>query len=441
MDSRAFALLSAIFRRLLRDVLSRTLVYFIALHFVSGCVYLQNDSQLKTATDASQKFAAFGSATPTPFQAMLKNQQTLEAAFQQDFLRQSDLHAQAVALSLPGKSWQNLRTDLHSYAAMHDALKADLEGRLNAALGAASVTSSDILAAGSQQKAIDNSIQDTVTTQNQLEANRVFFLQSIKVISSASTSKDATSSLKTQLTSLLSAPVTTVTYANGQFGQKSSTVQAQLPTLQSQLQKGDFSFISSATVGQFDPNQQPGLSLVILSVAADAAQSETQRLNTRLEYLKTMQNIISAGLQDDSIAQSTTNTLLQLQQVLSIASANDSVLDTINVLAPRAGQNTPDGRKAKNTLYNALHVTSDYVLDQTIVLDRLELLEEQVASLQHSYSIQVSAVNAQERQHLISLGIQGLVTYEQNGITSDEIANLIRAAQTVALSFIAAGVF
>ncbi|MGO9605080.1 MAG: hypothetical protein ACLQAT_17120 [Candidatus Binataceae bacterium] len=423
------------------DALSRVALFLAVSGSVASCVYLQNDSQLKTATDASQKFSAFEKSTPTPFQAMLDNQQKLESVLQEDFERQSDLHAQAVVLSLPDKTWQQLRTELLSNDAERKTLTSDLQSRLNLALEAASITPEEITTAGDQQKAIDNSISTTVAKQNELEANRVLFQESIKTIANASSSKDPTTSLKQNAPDILNAPVTTITYANGQFGQKSSTVEAELPAIKGQLQNGDLSYVRDVTVGQFDPKSQPGLSLVILSVAADATRSESQRLNVRLQYLRALQNVISAGLADAAICQTTTNTLVQLQQVLKVAPQRDTVLDTLNALSPQASQNTPKGKVASEGIYNASHVVSDYALDETIVLDRLELLEENVVSLQHSYSIQVSAANAQERQQLIELGIQGLVTYQQNGITSDEIANLIRAAQTVALSFVAAGVF
>ena len=90
---------------------------------------------------------------------------------------------------------------------------------------------------------------------------------------------------------------------------------------------------------------------------------------------------------------------------------------------------------------DALQVVAVYVIDYTVVLDRLQLTEERLARRAHSYSIQVSSINAKERETLIGLGIQSLGTYQQNGVTPDEIANLIRAAQTAALSFVAAGVF
>jgi hypothetical protein len=423
---------------------ARFAMIVIVSTFGASCVYMQNDSQLKTATDASQKLTAFAKNTPTPFQVMLDNQQKLAGAFQADVQRQNDLHAQAVALSLPGKTWMDLQSQLQKDFPFdpetkceekykYCKLKNDLDDRIEAALKATSVIHKQLKTANDQKQAIDATITATVGKQNELEANRVLFLESIKAIANATASKDPVASLKQNAPEILKSPVTTISYSNGTFSQQSSTVGDQLgETFKTDLQNGDLSFIRNATIDQFDPQRQPGLSLIILSVAADAAQSESQRLNIRLQSLQALQNAITAGLADIQVVENPYNTYMQLNRVLNVSSRNETVLDTLNALSKRAN---------RTDISNALRVASDYILDETIVLDRLELLEYEVASLQHTYSIQVSEANAQERQELIGLGINGLVTYQQNGITSDEIANLIRAAQTIALAFIADGVF
>src|SRR5712692_11600498 len=81
----------------------------------SGCVYLQNGAKLKTATDAADKFATFQKSSADTYQTMLANQQKLEDAFEQDFERQSSLHAQALAIAVPDYTWPDICHQLESF--------------------------------------------------------------------------------------------------------------------------------------------------------------------------------------------------------------------------------------------------------------------------------------------------------------------------------------
>jgi hypothetical protein len=83
----------------------------------------------------------------------------------------------------------------------------------------------------------------------------------------------------------------------------------------------------------------------------------------------------------------------------------------------------------------------EYVLDRTVRREHLMATSQQLAVIEHQYSIQESAENAKRHEALIARGLEGVQSYEQAGITPDQIANLIRAAQAAELSFIAAGSF
>ena len=52
-------------------------------------------------------------------------------------------------------------------------------------------------------------------------------------------------------------------------------------------------------------------------------------------------------------------------------------------------------------------------------------------------AVRMSAVNADSRAQLISHGLEGIATYEAGGITPDDLANVFRAAQTIASAVIA----
>src|SRR5712691_3717239 len=85
----------------------------------SGCgislPYLQNAGQLKTANDASAKFTDFQKASPDAYQTMLANQKKLEDAFEQDFQRRSDLHAEALAIDVANSKWPCIKERLTAF--------------------------------------------------------------------------------------------------------------------------------------------------------------------------------------------------------------------------------------------------------------------------------------------------------------------------------------
>jgi hypothetical protein len=76
-------------------------------------------------------------------------------------------------------------------------------------------------------------------------------------------------------------------------------------------------------------------------------------------------------------------------------------------------------------------------LDEATILE----WETRPAILSSEYSIRLAAINAREREALIARGLQGLNTYFEGGLKPETIGNFLRAAQAVALAFVAAGVF
>ena len=398
----------------------------------SGCIYLQNGAQLKTTNDAADKFAAFQKSSADSYQTMLANQQKLEDAFEKDFERQSSLHAQALAVAVPDYNWPYIRGQLVSFTASDAAIRAEFQSGLNSILLEDQVIAAKQTDLNQAKKTVDDSIAAAVEAQNKLEVNRALFSEALKAATSASASKDVASSIKAQATNILNAPVTLNTYSGGTFGTTKSTVGEQLKRELSAIKNGDIvPILKEHTISQFDPASQPGLSIVILSVAKSMVQSESDRMQLRVQYLADVRGIISDALSLDS-EEPIQNTILTLDQVAESVSSQTTVTQTINRFSKTGNS---EGVK------DALQVVAVYVIDYTVVLDRLQLTEERLARRAHSYSIQVSSINATERETLIGLGIQSLGTYQQNGVTPDEIANLIRAAQTAALSFVAAGVF
>jgi hypothetical protein len=93
-----------------------------------------------------------------------------------------------------------------------------------------------------------------------------------------------------------------------------------------------------------------------------------------------------------------------------------------------------------NRIHSGLTALRRIVLAEFLARRSQELIKLDAARVAHLESIQRSAINDAERVAVIQAGVQGLVAYHEGGIKAEDIANIIRSAQTIALAIIAADV-
>ncbi|MCP5005890.1 MAG: hypothetical protein GY941_18425 [Planctomycetes bacterium] len=79
-----------------------------------------------------------------------------------------------------------------------------------------------------------------------------------------------------------------------------------------------------------------------------------------------------------------------------------------------------------------LEVIGNMAIVDNIYIPELEELEQELASLEHSRSIQLSKTNARVREAIISRGLESLAIYHAGGIKPEEIARFVYAASLVA---------
>jgi hypothetical protein len=138
-----------------------------------------------------------------------------------------------------------------------------------------------------------------------------------------------------------------------------------------------------------------------------------------------------------------------------VSDPDEQVLMTIATLAVRANKEvgsppheaTPTERTNKKVQLPpfeatlALRELMDIIARYSSLIgyQRFLLLEDGIdeATDEQLLAIRVSAVNADSRATLIRHGLEGIATYEAGGITPDDVANVFRAAQTIASAVIA----
>lgn len=120
-----------------------------------------------------------------------------------------------------------------------------------------------------------------------------------------------------------------------------------------------------------------------------------------------------------------------------VGNSDEQVLTTIGILSQRANEEVGAKFEATLALQNLMDVIARY--SSLVGYQRFLLLKDGIDEVTHEqlFAIRTSAVNADSRAQLISHGLEGIATYEAGGITPDDLANVFRAAQTIASAVIA----
>ena len=184
------------------------------------------------------------------------------------------------------------------------------------------------------------------------------------------------------------------------------------------------------TVDSVDPKSAPGLTVVILSLGDDLARMQKQRGQLELNHLSTR----LALLQDAQGTDRSCEVAIQIiddRVVEGHFKHTAKPVDTINQLKNR----TDD-----QPLQDAFKVLAYYSIARVLNTARRDDLRVRLAVLEHEYEIRLAQVNAREREAVIGRGLEGLVAYHSGGLTAEDVANLLRAAQTAGLAAIGAGV-
>ncbi len=94
----------------------------------------------------------------------------------------------------------------------------------------------------------------------------------------------------------------------------------------------------------------------------------------------------------------------------------------------------------RTTMVSASGYLATYVNIKGFLGAADEDAKNDLIGLEHRRSIARSAVAARARERMIGKGLDGIVVFEQGGITPQQIANLLSALQVTGISLIAAGV-
>lgn len=194
-----------------------------------------------------------------------------------------------------------------------------------------------------------------------------------------------------------------------------------------------------ATQGlEWDPSKGPGFKIILISLALDLAEVERDRTSTEIAFL---QKVIKNGEKQKSIVSKATDNLTsaaddykEFPNRLKPFKEEQRISNTIvEVLERYHAAASVDDRLAQfSNIQAMLEVIGNIATVESIYIPELRELDQELASLEHSRSIQVSRINARAREEIISRGLESLAIYHAGGIRPEEIAHFIYAASLVA---------
>lgn len=434
--------------------LYRLLTVLFIICILPSCTHIHVPADATLANQLKEDFSKVTANDSNIYSAMLDNKEQMEAKEQ---LRLESLKKEkgaAFANQLYTNTWQAIQSEL---AQKRQALD-DQRNNINTNLIDINKRLSDI--AG---KKIDSEntleeakalLKKAAEAQNQWNARHELFRQSIKSIADIAVAEEtdadfnASKKLLEEKDTILKTEIavvdvddngkviTTFVDVDGKVKEKKETIQSILKIDKDKIDKDSIINLIKANSGDlFDADTAPGIKIIILGLAVDLADKELKRNKLDIAYLEKVVNLLETQKNGSLKINETIDLISEAEQSIEDRiiegsfKKTDTVLETINIL-----------RKSNTLKYGVSEAfKAAGIYSMTMIGVGLEL-ELQLAMLDHEYSIQLSSINAQEHEALISRGLQGLAAYHEGGITPETVANFLRAVQAVALGVIGAGV-
>jgi hypothetical protein len=365
---------------------------------------------------------------------MITNLGKVAAATRERQQASTESTIRAVAHELPTLTWARIEsqlTECKQYSATYNKeIVAALESENKELLDAEAVVKKLDASTKETRKALMAAMDDAAKWQ----ARQILFRESLVLVAeNARTNTSLTDEVLVNAAKDILNQEMTVTTLNtdGEIVPTQTTVGKQLKGSVSNLKALDLgTLLREYTIDIADPKSAPGLTVVILSLADDLARIEKQRAKLEVKHLSARLALLQAAPETDRSCQAAWQ-IVHDRTAEGDFKPNAKPVHTINVLK---------GREDERPLQDAFNVLAHYSIARVLNTARRDDLRARLAILEHEYAIREAQVNAEERAAVVSRGLEGLVAYHGGGLTAEDVANFLRAAQTAALGAVAIGV-
>lgn len=389
--------------------------------FISGCLYLHSDRNAKTAADTLALYRGFQTNSGNAFDVMLDNHAKVQQALAERQATAASQKFRSLAGGVAYASWAQLQEDLVAAATRNAKRVRTLDEDMARAIK----DQLDLKKRGSDaRKALDElkkRREEAEQQRLQWLARGEFFrgVLSFYTSSGAALSHPPQETLKQAQEEILKRAV-----------DGTHTVGEILKDELKALEHFQFGSVAGAyTIDLFNPDRAPGITVQILGLAEDVAKAQVDRVQVDLQWLGALQgNYLQRS---NAMAIQAAHIVQGSNTIASITAGINPGLNVVKTLDQFRSQ----GKAA--AIESCALAIQLYALAESYDESLIRELETAPASIGHEHSIRLSKISADEREAVILRALQSLKRYHEGGITAEEIANLIRAAEAAGIGVIA----
>lgn len=184
--------------------------------------------------------------------------------------------------------------------------------------------------------------------------------------------------------------------------------------------------------------EAPGIAVQILELGLELAKIEKKRAESILANVELKNEIYEEAFVYTRVAQILLSNLNSknkglLRRWACTQMAAVKILERKNQTTSTASETV----SAVNGVARTLMALRNYATAEWLVTHQETVLPVRLARLEHQKSITDSLHNDEAWQTLITSGLDSIVAYHKGGVTEEDIANIVRIAQGIALFIIA----
>lgn len=441
------------------------LVFLLCSPFMASCVYLHSDALQKTAEQAQVEFQTITSNPP--YSSYLSKHAAQVAITERVFRSLHEGDVRDFLDTLPSLSWEQLISSTEEVLKNSKEARETAEESRDKARGRLKLALEKLPSVEQNLTDIANALTEASKAEARFKATQDLLRLSLLSLVDSQRS-DAFKSISTLLDE--KRPYIEYILKNTKITSSEKTTSVKeilsLSDIADLLTKQPKSFddvkplleklftLPTKLPGSGLQFTDPGIASTIIGLGLDFARAEELRVraeidtaNEELQLLDSKIALLSEVIEilgrkrfgipalkgimpdaSETIHQTVDRLVLQLQAAEKrLLAATGSDFDTA----------WKERNKVREKLLNLLVLLATNFRVRVVQEEKAAILSDQEANLEADRALRFAAANLQEREAVISRGLEGLVAFHQGGISSEDVSRVIGIAQAIGIAVIA----
>jgi hypothetical protein len=427
----------------------RTLMSVVCVFVLTGCLYIHDSDLQKTAEDAQADFkAAISDGTS---ERILESKGNFDKAAQ-NALASSDARDLEVQLSaLPSQPWKEIINETNLALTAAQDKRKSVQNDLDETQKHLAATMANLEPAVKETSSTLEALNAAALAEGRYAATQSLIREGLKAVLQESSSVDDLKKAldeRVNIRSFNQAADGTLTEVAGSksvgelLGINTSIIDVANGKPSIENARKLFDAVKGTPKIDLIKNldfEHPGIATTILGLGYDVARAEEQRIEAEIASAKARFNLQKRylNLLDDQISH------LQLDPIVETGPDDVTRLggrldEPVGVTLETYSQGPKSIARRQSLAIMMANLATNYKY-RVVVPSSARTYEDQLAKAESDRALATVAVNLHEREAVISRGLEGLVAFHRGGISSDDVANILRLAQAVGLFAIAGG--